>query len=129
MYGVKKYIFIYLCQRELEKNAKDVINFGEIVYWSAGKAIAIGFGKTPISVESEIRLADKCNVWGTTSFDLKKLKDIELGCEVLVEKYENNLMKNAISLALKSLKLNEVPVGCVIADAEEKLLAMVIIHQ
>ena len=53
-----------------------------------GKAIAIGFGKTPISVENEIRLADKCNVWGTTSFDLKKLKDVVLGCEVLVEKYE-----------------------------------------
>ena len=52
MYGVKKYIFIYLCRR-IRKNAKDVINF-EIVYWSAGKAIAIGFGKTPISVESEI---------------------------------------------------------------------------
>ena len=30
---------------------------------------------------------------------------------------KNNLMKNAISLALKSLKLNEVPVGCVIVDA------------
>ena len=53
-----------------------------------GKAIAIGFGKTPISVENEIRLADKCNVWGTTSFNLKKLKDVVLGCEVLVEKYE-----------------------------------------
>ena len=31
-------------------------------------------------------------------------------------------MKNAISLALKSLKLNEVPVGCVIVDAEEKII-------
>ena len=81
-------IFLYICVCSIRKNAKDVINFGEIVYWSASKAIAIGFGKTPISVESEIRLADKCNVWGTTSFDLKKLKDVELGCEVLVEKYE-----------------------------------------
>ena len=34
----------------------------------------------------------------------------------------NNLMKNAISLALKSLKLNEVPVGCVIVDEEEKII-------
>ena len=87
VWGEEVYFYISV-SAALEKNAKDVINFGEIVYWSAGKAIAIGFGKTPISVESEIRLADKCNVWGTTSFDLKKLKDVELGCEVLVEKYE-----------------------------------------
>ena len=87
IWGEEVYFYISV-SAALEKNAKDVINFGEIVYWSAGKAIAIGFGKPPISVESEIRLADKCNVWGTTSFDLKKLKDVELGCEVLVEKYE-----------------------------------------
>ena len=34
----------------------------------------------------------------------------------------NKLMNNAIKLALKSLKLNEVPVGCVIVDAEEKII-------
>ena len=58
-----------------------------IVYWSNGKAIAIGFGKTPISLEDEIRLADKCKVWGSTKFDLKRLKNINSGCEVSVEKY------------------------------------------
>ena len=70
-----------------EEDAKEVINFGEIVYWSAGKAIAIGFGKTPISEGSEIRLADKCNVWGTTSFDLTKLKNTPINSEISIEKY------------------------------------------
>tara|TARA_B100001057_G_scaffold222692_1_gene223070 strand:+ start:837 stop:1211 length:375 start_codon:yes stop_codon:yes gene_type:complete len=70
-----------------EQDAKEVINLGEIVYWSAGKAIAIGFGKTPISRGNEIRLADKCNVWGTTSFDLKKLKDTPTNSEISIEKY------------------------------------------
>ena len=73
---------------EIEENAKEVIQLGEIVYWPTGKVIAIGFGKTPISLGDEIRLASKCNVWANTSFDLKKLKDVVLGCEVLVEKYE-----------------------------------------
>ena len=87
VWGEEVYFYVSVSAK-LENDAKDVISFGEIAFWSTGKAIAIGFGKTPISVESEIRLADKCNVWGTTSFDLKKLKDVELGCEVLVEKYE-----------------------------------------
>ena len=70
-----------------EKDAKEVISLGEIVYWSAGKAIAIGFGKTPISEGNEIRLADKCNIWGTTTFDLKQLKDIPSNSEISIEKY------------------------------------------
>ncbi len=64
---------------DLDVKAKDVIDFGEIVYWPDGKIIAIGFGKTPISVGQEIRLMEKCNVWGNTKFDLKKLKKVSDG--------------------------------------------------
>ena len=71
---------------EIEENAKEVIQLGEIVYWPTGKAIAIGFGKTPISKGDEIRLASKCNVWAKTKFDLKKLINIHQGENVLVEK-------------------------------------------
>ena len=71
---------------EIEENAKEVIQLGEIVYWPTGKAIAIGFGKTPISEGDEIRLASKCNVWAKTKFDLKKLINIHQGENVLVEK-------------------------------------------
>ena len=31
---------------EIEDEAKEIIDFGEIAYWPIGKAIAIGFGKT-----------------------------------------------------------------------------------
>ena len=54
----------------VEDNANDVINLGEIAYWPSGKAIAIGFGKTPASIEKEIRLADKGNIWADCSIDL-----------------------------------------------------------
>ena len=71
---------------EIEENAKEVIQLGEIVYWPTGKVIAIGFGKTPISLGDEIRLASKCNVWANTNFDLKKLVNVRQGEKVLVEK-------------------------------------------
>ena len=66
---------------EIEENAKEVIQLGEIVYWPTGKVIAIGFGKTPISLGDEIRLASKCNVWANTSFDLKKLVNVRLNTQ------------------------------------------------
>ena len=86
IYGAKRYIFISNLSSVLEVDAKDVISFGEIAYWPSGKAIAIGYGKTPISQSNEIRLADRCNIWGETKYDLKKLKDIEPGEKIEILK-------------------------------------------
>ena len=69
-----------------EPNAKSIIELGEIAYWPTGKAIAIGFGKTPISQKGEIRLADDCNIWGETKFNLKKLENIAEGQPIKIEK-------------------------------------------
>ena len=68
----------------LEKNAKDIINLGEIAYWVEGKCIAIGYGKTPISQNSEIRLAAKTNIWGDAIIDINKLRKIKDGDEVII---------------------------------------------
>ena len=62
---------------ELEDNAKEVINLGEIVYWVEGGCIAIGFGPTPISQGNEIRLAARTNVWGDAKLDTDALKKIQ----------------------------------------------------
>ena len=53
VWGEEVYFYVSV-SADLANDAKDVINLGEIVYWSAGKAIAIGFGKTPIIKETKL---------------------------------------------------------------------------
>ena len=69
---------------DLESDAKDVINLGEIAYWIDGKCIAIGYGKTPISQNNEIRLAAKTNIWGDAVLDVKELGKIRNGDEIII---------------------------------------------
>jgi uncharacterized protein len=69
-----------------EAAASDVVTPGEIVYWPEGPALAIGFGRTPISRSGETRLASPCNVFVRALGDVKVLKAIKAGTRVRVTK-------------------------------------------
>jgi hypothetical protein len=60
-----------------DKKATDIVTFGEVAYWCEGHSIAISFGKTPFSIDNEIRLVSKVNVFATFSTSTKILNNLK----------------------------------------------------
>ncbi len=71
-----------------EPGARDVVEKGDLAFWVEGNSIAIGFGRTPVSVGDEIRLAAKTNIWGRALEPVSVLEAVQEGDPVSLERLD-----------------------------------------
>jgi hypothetical protein len=69
---------------KLEPDAKQVVEPGTVCFWTQGDALALPYGRTPISTDGKPKLANPCNVLGRVSGDPKILSKIKPGSKVRV---------------------------------------------
>ncbi len=72
-------------QMDLEPDAREVVQAGELGYWPTGNAFCIFFGLTPVSQGDEIRAASAVNIIGCVQGDLSVLRNVRSGTEVRIE--------------------------------------------
>ena len=71
---------------KLEPDAKQIVEPGTVCFWTEGDALALPYGRTPISTDERPKLASRCNVLGTLAGDPKMLARIKAGEKITVSK-------------------------------------------
>ena len=70
---------------KLEPDASQVVEPGTVCFWTEGNALALPYGRTPISTDERPKLASRCNVLGRIVGDPRRLSKINSGQSVRVE--------------------------------------------
>jgi uncharacterized protein len=71
---------------KLEPDAKQIVEPGTVCFWTEGDAIALPFGRTPISTDERPKLASRCNVLGRMEGNPRELAKIRSGEKISVSK-------------------------------------------
>jgi uncharacterized protein len=69
-----------------EVDAKQVVEPGTACFWCDGDAIALPFGRTPISTDQRPKLASPCNIIGRVEGDPKALARVKAGDKIHVSR-------------------------------------------
>jgi len=71
---------------KLEPDAKQIVEPGTVCFWTEGDALALPWGRTPISTDERPKLASRCNVLGRIEGNAADLKKIRSGEKITVSK-------------------------------------------
>jgi hypothetical protein len=71
---------------KLEADARQVVEPGTVCFWTEGNALALPYGRTPISTDERPKLASRCNVVGNLVGDPKMLSRIKAGEKITVSR-------------------------------------------
>jgi hypothetical protein len=71
---------------KLEADAQQIVEPGTVCFWTEGDALALPYGRTPISTDERPKLASRCNVLGTLSGDARALARIKSGEKITVSR-------------------------------------------
>jgi hypothetical protein len=69
----------------LERDAKQIVPPGSVCFWVEGSALALPWGRTPISEGTEPKLVTRCNVLGKIEGDARQLSTVRPGDPITVE--------------------------------------------
>jgi hypothetical protein len=64
---------------KLEPDAKQIVEPGTVCFWTEGNALALPYGRTPISTDQRPKLASRCNVVGRIEGDPRSIGRIRAG--------------------------------------------------
>jgi len=71
---------------KLEPDARQIVEPGTVCFWTEGDALALPYGRTPISTDERPKLANRCNVLGKVEGDAKVLARVKSGDSIKVDK-------------------------------------------
>jgi len=71
---------------KLEPDAKQIVEPGTVCFWTEGNALALPYGRTPMSTDERPKLASRCNVVGRIEGDAGMIGKIRSGEKLTVSK-------------------------------------------
>jgi len=88
IWGEEIYFDIPL-ELELEPDAREAVEVGDLGYWPAGPAFCIFFGTTPVSRDEKPRAYSPVNIFGRVVGDAAQLKSVSNGARIRVKRMDD----------------------------------------
>lgn len=89
LWGEEVYCTTPKLKLSLESDARQIVEPGEVCYWLDGDALALPWGRTPISRDARPCLVEACNVLGKVDGDPKQLARIPSGASLQIRALDN----------------------------------------